>query len=150
MTPTAEHMTPSAIIDEAIAASRDIETLLMEENAALEADDRSQLEQMVKRKGRMVGKLETLLKMVKQQQEAIKADSSNKARLKDLQAAMDRYQAAAHRNVILLQSAHQVTSDFLVLVVQQLAKAKAPAHAYGRSGKMQDHTGGSGLVNKSI
>jgi flagellar biosynthesis/type III secretory pathway chaperone len=138
-----------ALLDDAIRLCQELENLLADENTHLRQRKTAFLEEGVRQKNRLAMRLENLLGDIRTASDAIKADPEGPAKVARLKDAMHAYDVMARQNVLLLQAAHTVTTDFLGMVRQALQKPQAKT--YGASGTLQTKSAaGSTLVAKSV
>lgn len=147
----AQTTNPHDLVKQAIATCNAFCEHLDFENKALEEQDIATVEEATKTKRHLGAKLETLLKDVRTEREAIKANAGAMTELQNLQVAIDNYQSKARKNVVMLSAAHEATAQFLGMVRQAVMKLKPKATTYGKQGEMTDHgVGSTSLLNKNI
>lgn len=144
-------MTPALLVKQAIATCHAFSEHLDFENQALEARDIETIEDATKTKRHLGAKLETLLRDIKMQKEAIRLDTAAFTDLQNLQLAIDAYQVKARKNVVMLSAAHEATAQFLGMVRQAVIRLKPKVTTYGNAGQVQENSSGStSLLNKEV
>lgn len=140
------------IVTDAILACETIEQFLKEENEALRSGQIQQIEENLKNKQRLAAKVERLLKLLKDQPQEFKRSAQVAPQIDALKHAFEGYQNEARNNALLLQGAHQSTTNVLNVLrdaVQQ-HQQKNEAKTYTRDGEVHSTGGRNRMVVKEV
>ena len=139
----------SDIVRAASHACLELQRLLEEENAALEARDIAQVEQLTGLKRQLSRRLEVLLSSVSQHADSLRDDPTTSVALEELKNHVEELDEVARRNFTLLDANHQATQNFLTIVRRALTPMQAST--YGSQGSMsEDESKKTSLVVKSV
>ncbi len=142
----------SNIVGDAILACETLERFLKEENDALKTGQLTVIEENLKNKQRLAAKVERLLKLLKTQPQEVKNSPTLKPQIEHLKSAFEGYQSEARHNTILLQGAHQSTTNVLNVLrdaVQQ-HQQKNEAKTYSKDGSVQSTGTRNRMVVKEV
>ena len=141
----------NTLVTDALFHTRQLVDVMQTENDLLTTHTRGEaFEEIIKQKRALSAKVEKLLSDMKKRKAEIKETLASNPQMQELEVVINDYQTTARKNVILLQAAHQTTTDVLNIFRRAVESVKPKAETYDKQGKLSSGASTGTLITKSV